>query len=109
MGRKARNDAGLQLLDVDAVGNATSLRNLSCNPLATRNLRAVTAQTRPNEDRFVKFGPEEARKAREAAGLPEPTEAPPDASALRRWWTRLTRGNGDGRKLWASRPRDDNE
>jgi hypothetical protein len=57
---------------------------------------------RASDDRFVLFGPEQAREAREAAGLPEPTEVPPDAGFLRGLWIWLTRGNGDGRKLWAS-------
>ena len=89
----------------------------ACNPRPSEivlgvpnpvNLSAVTGATRASDDQFVLFGPEQARKAHEAAGLPEPTEAPPDASVIRRLWIWLTRGNGEERKLWASGTRDDN-
>jgi hypothetical protein len=65
----------------------------------------MTADERVGDDRFVDFGPEQARKAREAAGLPEPVEVmdlPPDASLVRRIWAFLSRGSGELRKLWAS-------
>jgi hypothetical protein len=103
IGGEHRNDAGSRPLCVLVAAPAGD----SGNPRATLaqpvTFSAVTAETRTNEEeRFVEFGPKQAREAREAAGLPEPTEAPPNAGALRRWWTWLTRGNGEERKLWAS-------
>jgi hypothetical protein len=53
----------------------------------------------------VAFGPEQAKKGREAAGLPEPpvvTNAPPDAHLIRRIWAFWSSGSGDLRKLWGS-------
>jgi hypothetical protein len=65
----------------------------------------MKANRRVDEEPFVAFGPEQARKAREAAGLPEPLavpDVPPDAPFLRRLWAFLTKGSGDIRKLWMS-------
>jgi hypothetical protein len=60
---------------------------------------------RVGDGQFVNFGPEQARKAREAAGMPEPddgSDLPDDAGPIRRLWAFLTRGSGDLRKLWSS-------
>jgi hypothetical protein len=73
----------------------------------------MTADERIDDDKFVAFGPDQARKARAAAGLPEPVEemeVPPDAGLVRRIWAFLTQGPGDLRKLWSSeRPRSDGD
>lgn len=60
---------------------------------------------RAKDEPFVAFGPEQAKKGRLAAGLPEPPDLariPTDAGLIRRLWTLLTRGSDDVRKLWAS-------
>jgi hypothetical protein len=64
----------------------------------------MTADRRADDEQFVAFGPDQARKTREAAGLPEPVEEmdlPHDAGLIRRIWAFLTQRSGEDRKLWA--------
>lgn len=54
---------------------------------------------------FVEFGPEQAKKGREEAGLPEPpvvSEAPKAAGLIRRFWAFWSSAPEDLRKLWSS-------
>jgi hypothetical protein len=74
--------------------------------LAQAKLALVPTDRRANDEPFVAFGPEQARKGREAAGLPEPpdvADTPTDAGLIRRVWALLTRGSDEARKLWASK------
>jgi hypothetical protein len=58
---------------------------------------------RAAKEPFVEFGPTQARKARDAANLPEPstvTDVSHGAGFFRRLWAYLTQGSDDLRKLW---------
>lgn len=75
------------------------------------NLGAVTNARQADDDRFVVFGPEQARKARQEANLPDPPISPlppipddvhPIVRIILRAWRSMTLGTEEIRKLWST-------